>query len=239
MSYPSCAGALMWSLASVVLTALDPYEQLVDATLAICLVRNGVEGQAAGTEPGNEQIEVEAADQLQALDVVAAIAGPVEQHHPPVAASEHDRVAREQAAMLTARPQVRGRAARVPGRGDHLEVAVDHVPLGEGLIDGASFRDGAALVFVAVQRGSKGGADPVAAGAGLVTMVEVLACDAAQLLDRPSIGLERARAVDEHVAALSLQQEGATLERGAKWHRLRSRRVQAFNYRLRGRSSSQ
>src|SRR6266508_595796 len=174
MSYPSCAGALMWSLASVVLTALDPCEQLVDATLAICLVRNGVEGQAAGTEPGNEQVEVEAADQLQTLEVVAAIAGPVEQHHPPVAASEHDRVAREQAAMLTARPQVRGRAARVPGGGDHLEV-----------------------------------------------------------------GLERAGAVDEHVAALSLQQEGATLERGAKRHRLQSRRVQAFNYRLRGRSSSQ
>ncbi len=141
--------------------------------------------------------------------------------------------------MLTARPEVRGRAARVPGGGDHLEVVLERVPLGEGLVDGARFRDGAALVFVAVQRGAKGGADPVAAGAGLVTMVEVLACDAAQLLDRPSIGLERAGAVDEHVAALSLQQEGATLERGAKRHRLRSRRVQAFNYRLRGRSSSQ
>src|SRR6266536_1403383 len=191
MAYPSCAGALMWSLASVVLTALDPGEQLVDATLAICLVRNGVEGQAAGTESGNEQVEVEAADQLEALEVVAAIASAVEQHHAPLALAEHDGVAGEQAAMLAARPQVCGRSACVSGGGDHLEVVVERVLFGEGLIDRAGFRDGGALVFVAVQCGAERGADPVAAGGGLVAMVEVLPRDPTQFLDRRSIGLER------------------------------------------------
>ena len=93
--------------------------------------------------------------------------------------------------MLTARPEVRGRAARVPGGGDHLEVVLERVPLGEGLVDGARFRDGGALVFVAVQCGAERGADPVAAGGGLVAMVEVLARDPTQFLDRRSIGLER------------------------------------------------
>ena len=79
-----------------------------------------------GRRPRHEHVEVELANQLQALPVGLAVAR-AEHRGGPFAVAQEDRVAGEQDAVLAGVPQVGGRARRVARRRDHLEVVVEHV----------------------------------------------------------------------------------------------------------------
>jgi hypothetical protein len=65
-----------------------------------------------------------------------------------------------------------------------------------------------------------------------VAVIQVAANDPAEILDRPGVAVELARVVDEDVARLTLQQEGAHLERGRERQWLGARRVQARDHGL-------
>jgi hypothetical protein len=53
-----------------------------------------------------------------------------------------------------------------------------------------------------------------------MAVIQVLARDTSELVDRLGLSLERVRSVDEQVARLALKEEGADLERGAERQRL-------------------
>jgi hypothetical protein len=112
----------------------------------------------------------------------------------------------------------------VSGDRYHLEVVVEQMTLGEGLGHAVLLRY--RLPFVLVREQRRG--DPVRGESSLVTMVEVLTRDAPELLDRPGVGLQAGRAVDEQVAAGAPQHEGPDVERRRERQRLRRRGVQAF-----------
>ena len=65
---------------------------------------------------------------------------------------------------------------------------------------------------------------PVRGEHGLVPVVEVLARDAAEALDRLGVGLQGADAVDQQVASLALEQEGADVDARARRAAPRARR---------------
>jgi hypothetical protein len=103
--------------------------------LGLGVVDERVVGLTRGRHRGDEKVEVEAADQLEALDVVVAVADAVEQNRTPVALADHDRVAGEEAAMLARVPEVGGCAACVSGGRDDLEVVVEAMALRECVVD--------------------------------------------------------------------------------------------------------
>jgi hypothetical protein len=118
----------------VVLAAPQALEDRVDPPARVGGIGRGDGGRAA-RGPGHERVELEAAQQLEALDGGRAVAGALEHRGDPLAGADVDRVAGEQQALLAAVPEERGRTRCVPWRGDDLEVVVEQETFGEGLVD--------------------------------------------------------------------------------------------------------
>src|SRR5262245_13767297 len=194
---------------SVVLATPHPLEDHTDSAAGIWLVGPRATGLSLSRGPRDEHIEVELAENLKALDVRRAIALP-EHRGDPLTVAQVDRIAGEQEAMAPAGPEKGGGPAGVAGGRDHLKVVVEHVTAGKGLMNGHALGDRRAVLLVAIE----GSVHPVRGDHGFVPMVKVPACDAAEIPDSRRVGRERADAVDEQVALIAAQEEGADLERG-------------------------
>ena len=103
-------------------------------------------------------------------EVGLPVADSVEHGGDPLAVAQVDRVAGEQQPAFAAVPQVGRRPRRVAGNGDHVEVLVEDVALGEGTAGDAG--PGQRLGVGAVEE--EGRADPLGGEHGFVVMVEVL-----------------------------------------------------------------
>src|SRR5215208_4246099 len=177
---------------SAALPASHSFKDLIDVSLSLSLLDELVVRLACWSDPGYDQVEVESADQLQALDVPLPVADPVEHRGPPTAPSEEYRVAREQDAMLSRIPEEGGGPGRVSGDGDDFEVIVELVALGEGPFDVAGLGGRWSIL--------------------LVVVVEVLPPNAAEVVYRFYVLLEGGGPVDEQVALLALEQIRPDLE---------------------------
>src|SRR5215204_4010435 len=102
---------------SAALPASHSFKDLIDVSLSLSFLDELVVRLACWSDPGYDQVEVESADQLQALDVPLPVADPVEHRGPPTAPGEEYRVAREQDAMLSRIPEEGGGPGRVSGMG--------------------------------------------------------------------------------------------------------------------------
>ena len=102
----------------------QPRQDRVDPAPEIRAAGHGVRRLAGGRDPRHEHVEVELADQLQALHVGVAVAR-LEHGRDPLALAQVDRVAREQRRALPAAPQEARRSARMPRGRDHLEVVAE------------------------------------------------------------------------------------------------------------------
>ena len=149
------------SAPSVVVAVVEAIEDSVDATCRLGAVDDGVVRLAGAGDRGHDEIEVELADQLEAIDVAVAVAA-VEHCRYPLAAGKEDGVAGEQASMFAGIPQQGGGSAGVARGGNDLEVVVDEMALGECLVDVARFRDLGRVFGVAEERRAEGLGDPVA-----------------------------------------------------------------------------
>src|SRR5215212_12061710 len=70
---------------SAALPASHSFKDLIDVSLGLSLLDELVVRLACWSDPGYDQVEVESADQLQALDVPLPVADPVEHRGPPTA----------------------------------------------------------------------------------------------------------------------------------------------------------
>src|ERR687894_1826575 len=145
---------------SAALPASHSLKDLIDVSLSLSLLDELVVRLACWSDPGYDQIEVESADQLQALDVPLPVADPVEHLAPPTAPGEEYRVAREQDAMLSRIPEEGGGPGRVFGDGDDIEVIVEFVAPEEGLFDVAGLGGRWCILLVDVKRSVERLCDP-------------------------------------------------------------------------------
>jgi hypothetical protein len=106
--------------------------------------------------------------------------------------------------MLPRVPEEGGGSARVSRGRNNLEIVVQSVTLGEGLVDVAGLGYRPCLLPMAVQWGAERACDPVAGWRGLVAMVQVLARDAAEVVDLLYVSLQRIGPVEEQVAPIAL-----------------------------------
>ena len=162
----------------------------------------------------HDEVEIKGTYQLQALDVPLPVADPIEYRRPPPAPDEEDRIAGEQSAMLSRVPQESRCPARMSRNGNDLEVLIELVTLGEGLIHMADFGYRPRIRLVDVKRRVEGLCNPVTGRRGLVMVVQVLARDAAEVGNGLYVLLEGGCPVDEQVARFALEQESADLQRG-------------------------
>src|SRR5919107_2481256 len=197
---------------SAALPASHSLKDFIDVSLSLSLLDELVVRLACWSDTGYDQIEVESADQLQALDVPLPVADPVEHRGPPTAPDEEYRVAREQDAMLPRIPEEGGGPGRVSGDGDDFEVIVELVALGEGLFDVAGLGGRWCILLVDVKRSVERLCDPIAGGRGFAVVVEVLPPNAAEVVYRFYVLLEGGGPVDEQVALLALEQIRPDLE---------------------------
>jgi hypothetical protein len=103
--------------------------------------------------------------------------------------------------MLPRVPQESRCPARMSRNGNDLEVLIELVALGEGLIHVADFGDRPRIRLVDVKRRVEGTRNPIAGGRGLVMVVQVLACDTAEV---GNVLFEGGSPVDEQVTPLAL-----------------------------------
>src|SRR5215210_101286 len=201
---------------SAVLASSQPIEDRADASPGLGPVGEGIVGLARSRYRGYDDVKLQGADRLETLDVALPVADPVEQGRYPFPFGEEDRIARKQEPMLPRVPEEGGGPARVSSGRDDLEVLAHVVALGEGLVDVAGPGYRPCFRLVAVQRGAERAGDPVAGGRGLVAVVQVLARDAAEVVDLLYVSLQRVGSVEEQVALLPSQQEGPDLQRWSK-----------------------
>src|SRR3712207_2912162 len=90
---------------SSALAASQTIEDPVYALFGIRLLYELVVRFARRCDAWHDEVEIEGAYQLQALDVPLPVADPIEHRRPPPAPDEEDRVAGEQYSMLTRIPQ--------------------------------------------------------------------------------------------------------------------------------------
>ena len=178
-------------------------------------------GPPAVAAQGTSTSKRRSAQQLEARHVGAAVARG--QHRPhPLAVAQGDGVAGEQHPVCAGVPQQRGGAGRVTRRGDDLQVAVEHVTPGERGAHGHRLLDRLAVGFVHEQRCRR----PRRREHRLVAVVEVVAREAAERLDRGPVAREPRHGVDERVALRAAQHERPDLGARRERQRFRRRRVQ-------------
>lgn len=123
--------------------------------------------------------------------------------------------------MLALVPEVGGGAFGVPLRGDDLEVLIEFLLAAEGLGDGAGLGDRGRVCLLAVRRGSERVADPIAHGCCLEAMVQVLARDPVEPLQSLPVGAKGGGPVNEQIALVAPEQEGARRQASSKREWLR------------------
>jgi len=106
-----------------------------------------------------------------------------------------------------------------------LEVVAEPMTLGERLVHRRALRHVLRLGLMYEKRCAEPLGGPVGRERGLVAMVQVLACDTAELGDGLGILLQLVGSVDEEVPSGAQQQEGPDYERGVEGQRRRLGRV--------------